>query len=51
METPSIDYMNPLIHDKVQELMNQSEDNLDYIKLCYSLSGMKFLTHGTLKQI
>ena len=39
METPSIDYMNSLIHDTVQELRNQSEDNLDYIKLCYSLSG------------
>ena len=38
METPSIDSINPLIHDKVQKLMNQSEDNLDYIKLCYSLS-------------
>ena len=35
METPSIDYMNPLIHDKVQELMNQSEDNMDYIKRSY----------------
>ena len=35
METPSIDYMNPLIQDKVRELMNQSEDNLDYIKRCY----------------
>ena len=27
METPSIDYMNPLFQDKVRELMNQSEDN------------------------
>ena len=35
METPSIDYMNPLFQDKVRELMNQSEDNLDYIKRCY----------------
>ena len=35
METPSIDYMNPLIQDKVRELMSQSEDNLDYIKRCY----------------
>ena len=34
-ETPSIDYRNPLIQDKVQELMNQSEDDLDYIKRCY----------------
>ncbi len=32
METPSINYRNPLIQDKVQELMNQSEDDLDYIK-------------------
>ena len=31
MDTPSIDYMNPLFQDKVRELMNQSEDNLDYI--------------------
>jgi len=35
METPSIDYMNHFIQDKVRELMNQSEDNLDYIKRCY----------------
>ena len=35
METPSIDYMNHLIQDKVQELINQSEDELDYIKRCY----------------
>ena len=35
METPSIDYRNHLIHDKVQELINQSEDELDYIKRCY----------------
>ena len=41
METPSIDYMNPLFQDKVRELMNQSE----------SLLGMKFLIHGTLKQM
>ena len=34
-ETPSIDYVNPLIQDKVWELMSQSEDNLDYIKRCY----------------
>ena len=32
IETPSIDYMNPLIQDKVRELMNKSEDNWDYIK-------------------
>ena len=35
METPSIDYMNPLIQVKVQELMNQSEDDLNYIKRCF----------------
>ena len=35
METPSIDYMNPIIQDKVRKLMNQSKDNLDYIKLSY----------------
>ena len=34
-ETPSIDYVNPLIQDKVWELMSQSEDNLDYIKRSY----------------
>ena len=35
METPSIDYMNPYIQEKVCELKNQSEDNLDYIKTSY----------------
>ena len=35
IETPSIDYVNPLIQDKVWELMSQSEDNLDYIKRSY----------------
>lgn len=35
METSSIDYMNPLIQDKVRELISQSEDNLDYIKRSY----------------
>ena len=34
-ETPSIDYVNLLIQDKVWELMSQSEDNLDYIKRSY----------------
>ena len=34
-ETPSIDYVNPLIRDKVRELMDQSEDDLDYIKRSY----------------
>ncbi len=27
--------MNPLIQDNVQELINQSEDEMDYIKRCY----------------
>ena len=27
--------MHPFIQNKVQELINQSEDNLDYIKRCY----------------
>ncbi len=35
IETPSIDYMNPLIQNKVRELMNKSEDNRDYIKRSY----------------
>ena len=35
METQSIDYTNPLIQDKHQELINQSEDETDYIKRCY----------------
>ena len=35
IETPCIDYMNPLIQDKVRKLKNQSEDNLDYIKRSY----------------
>lgn len=35
METQSIDYMNPLIQDKVRELMDKSENQLDYIKRCY----------------
>ncbi len=35
METPTIDHMNPLIQDKVRKLMNQSEDNLEYIKRSY----------------
>ena len=34
METQSIDYTNPLIQDKLQELINQSEDETDYIKRC-----------------
>ena len=32
METPIIGYMNPFIQDNVLELINQSENNLDYIK-------------------
>lgn len=35
METPSIDYRNLLIQDNVQDLIKQSEDDLDYIKRCY----------------
>ena len=34
-ETPSIDYMNPHIQEKVIELKNQSNDNEEYIKRCY----------------
>ena len=34
-ETPSIDYMNSHIQEKVQELMNQSSDEVDYIRLSY----------------
>lgn len=36
IETPSIDYMNPHIQKMVRELLNQSDDNLDYIKRCYA---------------
>ena len=35
IETPSIDYMNPIIQEKVQELRNQSSDDLDYIEQSY----------------
>ena len=35
IETPSIDYRDFHIQDKVQELLNQSKDDLDYIKRCY----------------
>ena len=35
IETPSIDYMDFHIQDKVRELLNQSEDDLDYIKRSY----------------
>ncbi len=34
-ETPSIDYKNSHIQEKVQELMNQSIDTIDYIKRSY----------------
>ena len=34
-ETPSIDYKNPHVQKKVQELKNQSSDDLDYIKQSY----------------
>ena len=35
IETSSIDYMNFHIQERVRELKNQSEDNLDYIKRSY----------------
>ena len=35
IETPSIDYMNFHIKEKVRELRIQSDDNLDYIKRSY----------------
>ena len=35
IETPSIDYMNPIIQEKVQELKNQSSDDLNYIEQSY----------------
>lgn len=35
IETPNIDYRDFHIQDKVQELLNQSEDDLDYIKRSY----------------
>ena len=35
IETPSIDYMNFHIQEKVHELKSQSDDNLDYIKRSY----------------
>lgn len=35
IETPSIDYMNPIIQEKFQELRNQTGDDLDYIKQSY----------------
>lgn len=34
-ETASIDYMNPLIQEKFNRLRNQSEDEIDYIKMSY----------------
>ena len=34
-ETTSIDYMHPLIQQKVQKLKNQSGDEIDYIKRSY----------------
>ena len=34
-ETPSIDYMNIHIQEKVSELISQSDDDGDYIKRCY----------------
>lgn len=35
IETPGIDYMNPIIQEKFQELRSKSESQLDYIKRCY----------------
>ncbi|AWX33662.1 transglutaminase [Methanosphaera sp. BMS] len=35
IETPSIDYMNSHIQEKVQEFENQSNDEMDYIKRSY----------------
>ena len=35
LETKSIDYMNPHIQEKVQELKDQSCDDADYIKRAY----------------
>ena len=35
METPSIDYKNSGIQKKVQELRDESENQLDYIKQCF----------------
>ena len=35
IETPSIDYTNPIIQEKVQELKNQSSDDLNYIEQSY----------------
>ena len=35
IETPSINYVNFHIQERVQELKNQSDDNLDYIKRSY----------------
>ena len=32
IETPSIDYMNPIIQEKIQELRNKSSDDLNYIE-------------------
>ena len=43
METPGIDYMNPLIQGKVQELMNQSEDSLFNGKMDNSKFLVNFL--------
>ncbi|MBR0058749.1 MAG: hypothetical protein IJH63_15775 [Methanobrevibacter sp.] len=39
IETSSIDYINCHIQEKVRELKNQSEDNLDYIKRSYIFVG------------
>ena len=41
IETPSIDYVNFHIQERVQELKNQSDDNLDYIKRSYIFVRLK----------
>ena len=51
IETPSINYMNPIIQEKVQELRNQSSDDLDYIKQSYLFVRDEIPIHGILEQI
>ncbi len=50
-ETPSIDYMNPIIQEKVQELRNQTSDDLDYIEQSYMYVRDEIHIHGILEQI
>ena len=47
METPSIDFMNPLIQDNVQELRSQSEDEMDYLKRCCIFVNGEHLAYTT----